>query len=129
MPALVSEWRTAPAGASPPRGWDLFSLAPVRRLVLSSLYPGVFQAVSVVVFGLVVYFGLWGTVRPGQNFATTVTWTVWWALLPVSFFLVGRAWCAVCPVVPGMSLVQRAVHPSQMPGRLLRRNGVWLMGL
>lgn len=129
MPALPSDGRSLTAGAIESRGWDLLSLGPIRRFMVSPLYPGIFQVVSFVVFSLVVYFGLLGTIRPRYNFATALTWTIWWPLLPLSFLLVGRAWCTVCPLVPGISLVHRAVHSGRMPGRILRRHGVWLMGL
>ncbi|MBI4336302.1 MAG: 4Fe-4S binding protein [Chloroflexi bacterium] len=101
----------------------------MRRILASPLYPGVFQLASLLVFGLVVYFGLFGTPRPAYNFATVVTWTLWWPLLPLSFFLAGRAWCAICPIVPGVSLTQRVARPRHMPGPLLRRYGIWAMGL
>lgn len=129
MPAVTSDRRTIPSSIAPKRRLDLLSIAPVRWLVVSPFYPGVFQAVSVAIFGLVVYYGFAGTFRAGHNFATTVTWTLWWAILPISFILVGRAWCAVCPIIPGMSLVQRVVGPGRMPGLFLRRYGIWLMGL
>lgn len=121
--------RSREAGAEQGRGWDLLSLGPVRWATTSPLYPGALQALGVVIFGLVVYFGLFGTLRPAYNFATAVTWNLWWPLLPLSLLLLGRVWCAVCPLVPAISLVQRVFHPRRLPGRLLRSNGVWYMGL
>ncbi len=109
------------------RGIDLLRLAPVRWLLTSRLYPGVFQAVSVVVFGLIVVFGLLGTIRPAYNFATVVAWTLWWPLLPLSLLLVGRAWCTACPIPVAGDLVQRVAHPARLPGELFKRYGVWAM--
>src|SRR5262249_51715535 len=33
----------------------------------------------------------------GVNLATKLTWTIWWAGIIFTFFLVGRVWCVACP--------------------------------
>ena len=126
LPVVGSEVGSA-ALAERPWGWDLLRLSPVRWTITSPLYPGLFQAISIVIFGLIVYFGLFGTMRPAYNFATVVTWTLWWPLVPLSLLLVGRAWCAICPIPPAITLTQRIARPTRLPGQLLRRYGVWMM--
>lgn len=133
MPALKTKSQSQRARPSPRAvdawGWDLLAIKPVRRFMVSRWYPGAFQAISLVLFGMVVYFGLFSTIRPAYNFATAVTWNLWWPLLPLSLVLMGRMWCTICPLVPPIELAQRLANPTRMPGQFLRRYGVWLMGL
>ncbi len=50
-----------------------------------------------IIFWLVIGIGLLGTVIPGLNFATAITWYLWFCLVFVLMVVVGRAWCAMCP--------------------------------
>ncbi|NNN09697.1 MAG: 4Fe-4S binding protein [Acidimicrobiaceae bacterium] len=50
-----------------------------------------------IIFWLVIGIGLLGTVIPGLNFATAITWYLWFCLVFVMMVVVGRAWCAMCP--------------------------------
>lgn len=49
------------------------------------------------IFWLVIFSGLVGTVSPGLNFATAITWYIWFAVVFVLMVVVGRGWCAMCP--------------------------------
>jgi len=57
----------------------------------------VLKLVVVGLFLLVIIAGIFGTPIPARNFATELTWNVWWSGLIVSVFFMGSAWCAVCP--------------------------------
>lgn len=51
----------------------------------------------------------WCFVTPwvgGEAIATALVWSLWWPALAVSFFFLGRAWCAVCPMASVAGLVQ-----------------------
>jgi len=52
---------------------------------------------SQILFWIVVFTGILGTVEPTKNFATAITWYVWFALMFPMTLLVGRAWCLTCP--------------------------------
>lgn len=56
------------------------------------------------------------------------TWTLWWPLLPISLVLLGRVWCAICPLAAIASLAQRLAPPARerVPA-LVRLNGIWVM--
>ncbi|MDZ7261267.1 MAG: hypothetical protein ONB05_04075 [candidate division KSB1 bacterium] len=84
---------TATAG-----GMDLLRLHALRRFLRSRWYPGFFQVLSVGFLVLLLAFAFFGPDRGGRNLATVVTWTLWWPLLPISLVLLGRVWCAVCPL-------------------------------
>ena len=47
--------------------------------------------------GVVVFVGLADVQDGGVNLATKLTWTIWWAGIIFTFFLVGRVWCLACP--------------------------------
>lgn len=86
----------------------------------------------VLALGSILYFALFGTIRSARNPATLATWTFWWALLPLSLVLVGRFWCAICPLGAIGAWVQHVADrlgfgPKRKPGAMMRRFGPWLM--
>jgi len=99
----------------------------LTAVLASPAYPLVLQLPFLALFGLIMYFALFGTIRPGRNFGTVMTWTLWWPILPISLVLLGRVWCAVCPLATVSSFVQKLARPTRLPGRLLRRYGIALM--
>lgn len=50
-----------------------------------------------IIFWLVIFSGLLGTVTPGLNFATAITWYIWFCVVFVIMVVVGRGWCSMCP--------------------------------
>jgi len=50
-----------------------------------------------ILFWVVIVVGFVGTADPNLNFATAITWYVWFCLVFVMIVAVGRGWCAVCP--------------------------------
>lgn len=122
--AVPADRETAPLQGGLMR-WGL-----LRRLLLSGLYPALFQAFGVAFLGLLIYFSFFGTLRAAQNFSTAVTWIIWWALLPWSFLFLGRVWCAVCPVGTLGEWAQRlGGWQRRLPGQFLKKYGVWLMAV
>lgn len=101
--ALASLWAVfAPAPAN--TGNRVFSLArlPVIGGVIQHLATRLWLLLSlkvlmVAMFLLIITAGLSGSPIPERNIATVLTWNLWWAGLVLSVFLLGSAWCAVCP--------------------------------
>ncbi|MEO5329972.1 MAG: 4Fe-4S binding protein [Magnetococcus sp. THC-1_WYH] len=96
--------------------WGLWAGAPddrPKRTINLSQAPGVGRAVrwfyhapwplvtlkiiSVTVFLIVVYAGLFGSPLPERNLATNFVWNLWWPLVVVSVFFMGSFWCGICP--------------------------------
>lgn len=69
----------------------------VRFLNSSYLPLVVLKVISVAFFLLVVIAGLFGSSSPERNLATVFVWNYWWPIVVVSVFLIGSAWCAICP--------------------------------
>jgi len=73
----------------------------------SRAFPFVGILLSNLVFWLVIVSGFAGTVDPGLNFATAITWYLWFCLVFVLMLVVGRGWCVVCPFGGAAEWVQR----------------------
>ena len=71
--------------------------AVVQRLVSNRWVLLALKLLMVGFFITIIIAGLFGTQVPERNFATVLTWNLWWAGLVFSVFLLGSAWCAVCP--------------------------------
>ncbi len=55
------------------------------------------KMLMVAFFLTIIVSGLFGTPVAERNFATMLTWNLWWAGLVFSILLFGSAWCALCP--------------------------------
>ncbi len=124
MLKLIAGDRKAPSRPSMGlriRHWVLLCLG-------SRWYPGLFQVLAVAFLGLLLAFAFLGPDRGGRNLATVITWTLWWPLLPISLVLLGRVWCAICPLAAIASWVQRLFPPGRerVPW-LVSRHGIWVM--
>jgi len=92
------------APAPRPRGGAGLSLARLpgigalmSRIVTTPWLLFILRLMTVGLFLLVIFAGLFGTPIPERNLATVLTWTLWWSGLIISIFFLGSAWCAVCP--------------------------------
>ena len=85
------------AATDPPPGWDLARNPRVARLLRNRKFQFALILPNQIVFWLVILSGLAGTVVPGLNFGTAITWYLWFCLVFVMMVVVGRAWCAMCP--------------------------------
>ena len=87
--------RFTPTDLAP--GLDVARGARVARLLHNRKLQFLLILPNQIIFWLVIGIGLLGTVIPGLNFATAITWYVWFCLVFVMMVVVGRAWCAMCP--------------------------------
>jgi len=91
---------------APAASFDLLRIAAVRRLVTWSGFPYVFQAAGLLVFLALLVAG-WDTWTPAgvnaklfakTNLVTLLVWGLWWPAMVWGAVLLGRVWCAVCPL-------------------------------
>jgi len=100
---LIALWSllAQPAGDGLARSWNLARMplvGPLVRFLNNSPYPLLAaRLASVSVFLVVIAAGFFGTVHPEHNIATAFVWNIWWPLVIVAVFVIGSAWCAVCP--------------------------------
>ncbi len=60
-----------------------------------------------ILFWLVVFAGILGPSTPGRNFATAITWYVWFCVVFLLTVVIGRGWCAMCPFGGFAEWIQR----------------------
>ncbi len=54
-----------------------------------------------VFFTILILLGLFGPQDPDRNISLFISWGLWWTSVVLSWFLVGKLWCGVCPF-PGL---------------------------
>lgn len=113
----------------PPAGRDLMRFSLVSRILRSRWYPGVLQVPVAGVFGLVAYQLLAGPGAAQKNAGTALMWVLWWPILPITFVLVGRLWCAVCPFGAISDFVQKLVGVNRPVPRFLKLYGLWIIDI
>ncbi len=117
---------TKPGGAE----IDLFRYRAIRSMFANRAPLLALQIGAALVFGAIVIFGFLGPRHGEDNFAVVVTWMLWWLVLPLSFVVFARAWCAVCPLGAASDVVQKVLRfKRRAPGSLLRKGGIWIAGL
>ena len=79
------------------RRWDVLRLRGAKRLVKQRGFLLALQLPFVLLFGLVLFAGLFGNQSPERNIAPALTWTLWWTWLAFVILFLGKAWCTVCP--------------------------------
>jgi polyferredoxin len=76
---------------------NLLEIRWLRRVLTSRVLQPALQIPFLVLAGIVVFLGFHDVQNGGVNLATKLTWTIWWAGVIFTFFLVGRVWCLACP--------------------------------
>jgi polyferredoxin len=98
-----------------------------KRVLLHPLYPGAVRWFLIGFLVALTYSAFFGPNDPRLNFATVMSWIVWWPLLAVSYLLFGRVWCAVCPMGALSDLVHRMMGLNlKAPGLFKKR---WLVAV
>ncbi|MHB8219247.1 MAG: 4Fe-4S binding protein [Acidimicrobiales bacterium] len=95
------------AATDPPRGLDLSAHPRIGRLLRNRKLQFALILPNQIIFWMVIGLGLLGTVVPGLNFGTAITWYIWFCLVFVMMVVVGRAWCAMCPFGGFAEWIQR----------------------
>jgi hypothetical protein len=91
--------------------YDLTRIPAVKALLVNRWPQFLVRVVALAGFLLAIVAGLAGTPVGSRNFSIVFVWIAWWALLIlIAVPLVGRGWCAVCPIpMPGEWLQNRAL--------------------
>jgi NosR/NirI family nitrous oxide reductase transcriptional regulator len=105
--------RSAPSVVS--AGYDLTRLRWVSRWMSARSWQFQLIVPTQILFWVVIVVGLVGTSDPELNFATAITWYVWFCLVFVLIVTTGRGWCAVCPFGGLAEWIQRRSlwHPAE----------------
>jgi polyferredoxin len=109
--------------------FDLLSIPIIKKFIKSKWYPGIFQWIVLLVFSVIVFELVAGTVNPHRNFGTTMTWVLWWPIIPILFIALGRFWCAICPFGKLSDIIRKMVGSERPMPKFLRKYGIWLIDL
>ena len=105
--------------------FNLLKLEKVRKLMQSRLFPVVPQMVIGLFFCLLLLLGLFGNQSPESNVSLVLVWGMWWPLLVLSWFLVARGWCSLCPMGALSNLLNRFCSLQLKPPRFLYKYGLY----
>lgn len=108
---------------------NLLNYPLVKKFMISKWYPGIFQWMTLVVFSVIVYQLVAGTVSSHDNFGTTMTWVLWWPIIPIMFLVLGRFWCAICPFGKLSDIVRKFAGSERPMPKFLKKYGIWLIDL
>lgn len=98
-----------------------------KRLLKNPLFPWVGRWFLIGFLVVLTYAALFGPRDPGLNFATVMSWVVWWPLLAVSYLVIGRVWCAVCPMGALSDFSHRKVGLNLKAPQLFKKR--WLVAV
>ena len=109
----------------------------VRDFLRHPLIPKVFIWFNIFMVLVMAGFTLIGGSRPeghplqefGNNPGMLITWLVWFPILPISAFLIGRVWCTACPIAGIGELVSRVKKFNLPVPKILKRLDFWMVVL
>jgi len=110
------------------RALNLLEIPWLRRLLTSSALQPSLQIPLLLLMGIVVLLGFFDVQEGGVNLATKLTWTIWWAGIIFTFFLVGRVWCLACPFGALNEWTARLAEPARRLPKPFR-NIWWATGM
>jgi hypothetical protein len=114
--------------ARPGEALNLLDVPWLRRLLTWRALQPLLQVPLLVLMGLVVALGFLDVQDGGMNLATKLSWTIWWAGIIFTFFLVGRVWCVACPFGALNEWASRLAAPLRRLPRPFR-NIWWATGM
>lgn len=124
---IVFSYVTLKAALRKLQNVDLLDYAGLRNFVKSRWYPFIFQLPALIVFLFIFYYLFFGSYYYSENPGATLVWTFWWALLPFTFILIGRLWCAVCPFAWISDFVQKHFGRQKRVPVWLAKYSFWIV--
>ncbi|HLO30024.1 MAG TPA: 4Fe-4S binding protein [Anaerolineales bacterium] len=99
-----------------------------KRVLLHPRYPWVIRWFLIGFLVTLTYSAFWGPNDARLNFATVMSWLVWWPLLAVSYLILGRVWCGFCPMGALSELIHRKIGLNRKAPGILKKRW-WVAGL
>ncbi len=111
-------------GSSDSQSLNLLEIPWLNRFIRWRYFQTVFQVPLLFLLILIIFAGLYDAPDGSKNFATILTWTVWWAGIIFTFVLLGRVWCFMCPVGGLADWTGKWAQPRRLLPKLLR--SLWI---
>ncbi len=106
---------------------DLFKLFPwLCDFFKNRLHFAFIRSLSDVIFTFLIILGIFGP-QDRYNPMLFICWGVWWTSIVISWFFVGRMWCAFCPF-PGIGRILQYLSLSlkRRPPRILEKHCTYI---
>ncbi|GBE00440.1 putative electron transport protein YccM [bacterium BMS3Abin07] len=123
---IMVRFRRPPSGSSQEHNrqeTDFLKVGWIRRFTEWKYFRALFIVPTLLVFMLIIFYGFFDVQDGRRNIATVYTWTIWWSLIIVSFILLGRVWCMMCPFAAIGDLAQKIVSFNRKLPRWLQNIG------
>ncbi len=99
-----------------PRLYDLFEQQRVHTVWRGFLF---------ILLGCIILVGFYGPQDPARNIILYLCWGLWWPLVILSLFIVGRLWCGVCPFpVVGRFMQKWQLSLQRTVPKVLEKNSI-----
>lgn len=115
------------------------NLQPENRINLFATFPKIrnffyqrknfayIRTLGDIVFLILIVMGLFGPQNPKENIMLFLSWGIWWTSVVLSWFFLGRMWCAFCPFPGLIRLLQRwRLSLFRLPSAWLKKYGIHL---
>jgi transcriptional regulator with AAA-type ATPase domain len=107
----------------------------IRNFLRHPLIPRIFIWFNVLMVIIMAGFTLIGGLlpaghplqEPGNNPGMLITWLIWFPLLPISAFLLGRIWCGMCPIAGIGDFFARFKKFNLPAPKFLKSMNFWLV--
>jgi len=115
-------------GKTPPRSGLVGAFERYgKRLLKHPLFPWVGRWMMIGLLMALTYSAFFGPRDPRLNFGTVMSWIVWWPLLAISYLIIGRVWCAVCPMGAMSDILHRKIGLNLKAPMLFKKR--WLVAV
>ena len=104
--------------------YDLFPTTPVQWLLVGRRLPMLRVGVLAVFLMITVACLAAGETVSGRV-ANGVVWGLWWPFVIITFLLVGRMWCMICPIAMIGRIVRRLGCLGKKPPQWMKRHSGW----
>ncbi len=111
----------------PEESSDLLDSRWFKAFLRSKWFPAIFAYPTLVVFAYIIFALLFGPEAASANLGTSLTWVLWWPLIPIFMFTMGRLWCAICPFATTIDLIQRVSGLGRPIPPWLKKYGIWII--
>lgn len=124
-----------PTEETSPKGKESGSVAPKRvapvgfmqRIFAAGWYPRLPQALVLGIFVYILFALIWGPPNAETNFGTVMVWILWWPVIPLTFILLGRFWCALCPWGALSDWLQSHFNLNLKLPKVIKKYGIWVI--
>ena len=110
--------------AEPKSPFDLLGIRWLDRFVRWRGFQPALQIPFLALTAGIALVGFLDINDGAKNLATKLTWLFWWPGIVITFILVGRLWCVLCPFGTLNETAEKLAKPKRMFPRPLRN--LWL---